>query len=143
MADYYSIKAAVFSFLKAQAITPYIYHRELPQNPSYPATIYDVIDDVTVCHTYDKVVGPRRARVQLDVIGETSDIDAIEEAMEKYYVVMAGFSGSLGVAGYEDVAIFDGGANPIYDFRSEFSMMESEPLLKNLEVRSRDFMFLY
>jgi hypothetical protein len=132
--EYKSIKAALNSFLKEAAITPYVYARELPQDPDYPATVYDVISDINLVQTHDQVTGPRQARVQIDVYAMT--VAEAEDAMERYFNLLAGYSGSLGVPGYEDVAIFDEGSNPDLDF-------EAEPTLRQLEGRSRDFMILY
>jgi hypothetical protein len=133
-----SIKAGIYNKLLSLAVTPYIYHRELPQNPSYPATVYDVISDINLCHTHDHVTGPRQARVQIDVYAET--VAAAEAAMEAYFTELAGFSGSIGdglsPSQFTDVAIFDEGANPDLDF-------EQEPILRQIEGRSRDFMIVY
>jgi hypothetical protein len=129
----YSLKTGLNIFLKAAGITPYLYHRELPQDPSYPATVYDIVSDINTCHTHDRVNGPRQARVQIDVYAET--VAAAEDAMEQYVELFTSYSGDLG-AGFLDVAIFDEGANPDLDF-------ESEPTLRHLEGRSRDFMILY
>lgn len=134
-----SIKAVVYSILKTAAITPHIYHGELPQNPSYPATVYDVVGDITIGHTHDNlVVGFRRARVQIDVFAES--VSEAEEAMEAYFALMAGFKGSIGDGlspeQFTDVSIFDAGANPDLDY-------QAEPTLRALEGRSRDFMILY
>ena len=135
MTEFFSIKKAIYLFLTDKAITPYLYYRELPQNPTYPATVYDVISDIAIDHTHDYgVVGFRRARVQLDVYAET--VEPAEDAMEKYFASLAGFKGSLGVPGFTDVSIFDAGSNPDLDF-------EEEPTLRRIEGRSRDFMILY
>lgn len=134
-----SIKAGIHHKLVELAVTPYVYHRELPQDPSYPATVYDVVSDVTIGHTHDNlIVGFRRARVQIDVFAET--VDAAEDAMEQYFAALAGYAGALGIGespdAFLDVSIFDAGANPDLDF-------EAEPTLRRLEGRSRDFIILY
>lgn len=134
-----SIKAGIYNFLSAGAVTPNIYHRELPQNPDYPATVYDLISDVTIGHTHDALVtGFRRARVQIDVYAET--VSDAENAMESYFALMAGFTGSIGDGlspqQFTDVSIFDSGANPDLNF-------EDEPTLRMIEGRSRDFIILY
>lgn len=127
-----SIKAALYGFLKDQAITPYLYHRELPQNPSYPATVYDLVSQPPVDLTEDVgVVGSRKARVQIDVYALT--VSEAEDAMERYFELLGSYSGSLGVPGYADCDIWDEGANPDMDF-------EEEPTLRHIEGRSRDFM---
>lgn len=129
-----SIKAGIFKFLYTAAITPKVYHRELPEDPEYPATIFHVISDISISHTHDSQTGPRQARLQLEVIAE--DVETAEDAMESYFSLLAGYTGSLGVAGFTDVAIFDEGMNPDLDF-------EDEPLLRNYEGRSRDFLIVY
>lgn len=134
-----SIKAGIYNKLVSLAITPYIYHRELPQNPRYPATVYNVVSDVAINHTHDNlVVGFRRARVQIDVYALS--VEEAEVAMEAYFAALAGFQGSIGdgfsPSQFTDVSIFDEGANPDLDY-------EEEPTLRNLEARSRDFMILY
>lgn len=134
-----SIKAGIYNKFAELAITPYIYHRELPQNPQYPATVYDLISDVVIGHTHDNLVTSfRRARVQIDVYAET--VGAAENAMEEYFVALAGFKGSIGnglsPSQFTDVSIFDLGANPDLDF-------EEEPTLRMIEGRSRDFSILY
>lgn len=135
MKDYVSVRAALFAFLKANGVTPHIYHRDLPQNPEYPATVYDIISDVTIGHTHDHgVTGFRRARVQLDVFAE--DVATVEQAMEKYFNLLAGFKGSLGTSGFKDVSVFDLGSNPDMDFLAQ-------PTLRLIEGRSRDFQILY
>ena len=69
-----SVKPYIYNLLSSAAITPYIYHHELPQDPSYPATIYDVISQPPVDLTHDKgTVGFRKARIQIDVIAESVD----------------------------------------------------------------------
>ncbi len=135
MTQCHSIKSAIFSFLEASGITPAVYHRELPQEPAYPVTVYDLIDDVPIGHTYDPGVdGFRRARVQIDVYAET--VDEAEDIMERYVDLLSGYEGSLGVAGFSDVSVFDLGSNPDLDF-------EEEPTLRAIEGRSRDFQILY
>jgi hypothetical protein len=134
-----SIKAGIANKLAALAVTPFIFHRELPQNPTYPATVYDVISDTVVGHTHDNlVVGFRRARIQIDVYAET--VAEAEDAMENYFAALVGFKGSIGddlsPSQFTDVSIFDIGSNPDYDF-------EEEPTLRHIEGRSRDFTILY
>lgn len=132
MSEYTSIKAGIYMYLTDLAITPYIYHRELPQNPSYPATVYDIVSQPAVELTHDiGTVGFRYARVQIDVYALT--VAEAEEAMERYFEILKDFSGSLGVPGFTDVDIWDEGANPDLDY-------EEEPTLRQIEGRSRDFM---
>jgi hypothetical protein len=135
----FSIKAGIYNKLLSLGITAHIYYRELPQNPSYPATVYDVISDVVIGNVYDSGVHCfRRARVQLDVYALT--VAAAEAAMEAYFDALDNFSGSLGggesPSPFQDVVIFDEGANPDLDY-------EAEPTLRQIEGRSRDFMILY
>ena len=127
-----SIRAGIYNKLVALAITPYVYHNELPQNPSYPATVYDVISDVTIGHTHDSgVVGFRRTRVQIDVFAES--VSEAEEAMEAYFAALAGFKGSIGDGlspeQFTDVSIFDEGANPDLD-----SAWQDDPTLSLIHI---------
>src|SRR3972149_535745 len=134
-----SIKAGIYNKLLALNITPYIYGRELPQNPNYPATVYYVISDVVIDNVHDEGVHCfRRARVQIDVYART--VAEAETAMEDYFAALDNFSGSIGddmsPSQFTDVCIWDEGANPDLDF-------ESESTLRDIEGRSRDFMILY
>lgn len=130
-----SIKAGIATKLAAAAITARVYHRELPVDPEYPATVYDVISDIPISYCHDaNVIGFRRARLQIDVIAES--VDAAEDAMEQYVALLGNFSGTLGLAPFTDVSILDAGANPDMDF-------EAEPTLRGLEGRSRNFFVLY
>ncbi len=134
-----SIKANLYQLLKTLAITPNIYFGELPQNPKYPATVYDVISDVAIGQTHDAGVHDfRRTRIQIDVFAET--VAAAEDAIERYFDELDNFKGLIGDGqspeALADVSIFDGGANPDQNF-------EDEPTLKNVQARSRDFMVLY
>lgn len=133
MSDYQSLKAGLYSFLAANAITPYIYLRELPQNPSYPATVYDVTRDDTI-DIHQQGPGLRASIVQIDVLAET--VAAAEEAMEKYYLLLAGYKGSLGVAGFTNVAIYDEGLNLDMGF-------ENESTGGKIEIRGRSFRVTY
>jgi len=131
-----SIKWAIYKILKTAAITPHIYARELPQNPSYPATVYDIVSQPPVELTHDVgVVGFRQARIQIDVYALT--VAAAESAMEAYYELLKSYSDVIGDdASPEttvDVDIWDEGQNPDMDF-------EEEPTLRHIEGRSRDFM---
>ena len=59
-----SFKIAVYRKLVSLGLTPKIYYRELPQNPTYPATVYDFVSEVPVDLTHDVgVVGFRKARI--------------------------------------------------------------------------------
>lgn len=131
-----SIKAIINRILKAAAITPYIYHGELPQNPNYPATVYDIVSQPAVDLTHDiGTVGFRYARFQIDVYALT--VAAAEDAIERYYELLKSFVVSYGDGASPEVFteydIWDEGANPDMDF-------EEEPTLRQIEGRSRDFM---
>ncbi|RPH38359.1 hypothetical protein EHM92_00310 [bacterium] len=131
-----SIKATIYRILSSAAITPYIYHGDLPQNPSYPATVYDIISQPAADLTEDVgVVGFRKARIQIDVYAQS--VGAAEDAMERYYELLKSYSGSIGDGASPetviDCDIWDEGANPDMDF-------EDEPTLRQIEGRSRDFM---
>lgn len=128
-----TIKAGVKAFLEAAAITPNIWEGELPEDPELPATVFHIIDDIATVTTHDGKLGPFNARLQLEVIAE--DVDTVEAAMESYYSLLVPYSGIFG-AGFNDVAIFDEGANPDLNF-------ENEPTLRDLEGRSHDFLIVY
>lgn len=135
----FSIKAGIYNKLLSLGITPYIYYREFQRTPKYPATIYDLISDVVIGNVYDAGVHCfRRARVQLNVYALTAP--EAEFAMEAYFDALDNFSGALGggesPSPFQDVVIFDEGANPDLDY-------EEEPTLRQIEGRSRDFMILY
>lgn len=131
-----SIKSAIYQKLKTLAITPNIYHRELPQNPAFPATVYDKISESPVDLTHDVgTVSFRKARFQIDVYALTAS--AAEAAIEAYFNALCSFSGDLSdglsPATTYDCDIFDEGQNPDMSFKDEKT-------LKNVEGRSRDFM---
>lgn len=130
------IKANFYQLLRTAAITPHIYFGELPQNPSYPATVYDFVSQPPVDLTHDVgVVGFRKARVQIDVFAET--VAEAEAAIEAYYELLKSYSGSVGDGLSPETVIemdiWDEGQNPDMDF-------EEEPTLRHIEGRSRDFM---
>lgn len=128
-----SIKLGIYDFIKRLKITTYCYMRELPQNPSYPATVYNLTDDYT-SDIHQQGPGLREAIVQIDVLAET--VKAAEEAMESYYVALAGYRGSLGIAGFTDVCIYDEGMNLDEAF-------ENESLNNKVEIRGRAFRIIY
>lgn len=135
MTNYYSLKMGINSFLVTNAITPYIYHRELPQNPSYPATVYDIIDQVPMGRSHSEGVLPfREARVQIDMYAQT--VEEAENILELYFNAMGSYDGSLGAPGFSDVSIRYESTNPDMSF-------ESEPTLRQIEGRSMDFKILY
>lgn len=140
--SYLSIKAGIYSFLKLAKITPYLYEKELPQNPKYPVTVYALASDMVMAHTHDRnIVGYRRARLQVDVYAES--VEAVEDAMERYFELLAGYAGSLGLSEFTDVSIFDYGSNPDKIIEEESNLQQSVTVLANLHGRSRDFMVIY
>jgi hypothetical protein len=135
MTNYYSIKKGLISFLKAVAITARVYPNELPKNPTYPATVVDVIDQVPVAETIEVGVVPaRRSRIQIDVYSE--NFTQAEELQEKYFNLLSNFKGSLGVAGMKDVVIK-------FDRHNPDKVFIDKPVLKDVEGRSMDFMVTY
>ena len=134
-----SIKGAIYTKLVALAITPKVYHNELPQNPSYPATVYSLISQAPVDLTHDVgVTGFRQARIQIDVYALT--VSQAETAMEAYFEAFKSFSGILGDGlspeTTYDCDIWDEGGNPDMSF-------EEETTLRHVEGRSHDFMIHY
>ena len=134
-----SIKANLFQFLRGLAITPEVYLANLPQDPGYPVTVFDVISDVPIAHTYEnRTLCFRRARVQLEVYALT--VGEAESAMEGYVAAMGNYRGSIGDGlspeSIADVSVRDSGSNPDMDF-------QEEPSLRMIQGRSRDFTVLY
>lgn len=131
-----SFKIAIYRKLLALGLTPKVYYRELPQNPTYPATVYDFLPEAPVDLTHDVgVVGFRKARIQIDVYALT--VAEVETAMEGYFNALKSFSGvlsdGLSPATTWDFDIWDEGGNPDMSF-------DEEPTLRHVEGRSRDFM---
>ena len=134
-----SIRAGIYNKLKALAVTPYIYHKKFPQNPSYPSTVYNVLSDKAVESVQDAGVHSfRRARIQLDIFALT--VIDVENADEAYFDALDNFIGSIGDGmspeQFTDVRIEDAGANPDPEF-------DSESLTRMIWARSRDFYILY
>lgn len=134
-----SIKANLFQFQRGLAITPEVYLANLPQNPGYPVTMFEVISDVPIAHTYeDQTLCFRRARVQLEVYALT--VGEAESAMEGYVAAIGNYRRSIGDGlspeSFADVSIRDAGSNPDMDFQEEAS-------LRMIQGRSRDFRVLY
>lgn len=138
-----SIMAGVAAWIKANDAlkallgsgTPLVvryYNGSLPQNPTYPALVGQLIDDVPECHTHDQRVGPYHARIQFDSYALTTA--AAEELDETLRSELAAFIGSMGT--FSDVCAFDEGRNPDRDFIADKT-------LKAVKVRSRDFTIVY
>ncbi len=108
------------------------YNGSLPQNPTYPALVAQLIDDVPEIHTHDQKVGPYHARIQFDSYALTTA--AAEELDETLRSELAAYIGALGA--FSDVCAFDEGRNPDRDFIAEKT-------LKSVKVRSRDFTVVY
>jgi hypothetical protein len=134
-----SIMAGFWNKLLALSVTPYIWRGEVPQNPVYPLTVFDLVDEPPADHTHDaQVVGPRSARVQIEVYAESAS--AADAAMEEYFAELAGFSGAFGSntspSEFADVEIFDEGNAGNMDFAAE-------PTLRTIYGRRHDFMIVY
>ena len=130
-----SFKIAIYRKLVSLGLTPKIYYRELPQNPTYPATVYDFVSEVPVDLTHDVgVVGFRKARMQIDVYALTTA--QVEAAIEGYFAALKSFSGvlsdGLSPATTWDCDIWDEGGNPDQSF--------NDSTLRHIEGRSHDFM---
>lgn len=133
-----SIKGAIYTKLAALAITPRIYDEELPQNPTYPATVYDLIDEVGVGRNHDGAAPMRDARVQIDVFA-LSGFQA-DGFIEQYFAALQSFDGTLGDGQSPEmqysVSIRYEATNPNQSFKDEKT-------LRNVRGRSMDFMILY
>jgi len=134
-----SIKIQIYRKLVALAITGKIYDGELPQNPTYPVTVYDLIDEVAVGRNHESNNAPfREARVQIDVYAETTK--AADDLIEQYFDALNSFDGSLGDGASPetlvDVVIRYANTNPRMDFNDQAT-------LRSVKGRSMDFMILY
>ena len=132
-----SIKAGLNAWLKAQSaiaaiVSTRIYLGTLPQKPTYPALVYDLVSDVSLGHSHDGLVGPRAARFQID--GYATNVAAVETLMETVYAALAGYRGEMG--DFLVDGAFDYGAGPDERFKDEAT-------LRNVEGRSRDFRIHY
>jgi hypothetical protein len=130
-----SFKIAVYRKLVSLGLTPKIYYRELPQNPSYPATVYSLISQAPVDLTHDVgVTGFRQARFQIDAYALT--VAQAETAIEAYFEALKSFSGvlsdGLSPETTYDCDIWDEGRNPDQSF--------NDSTLRHIEGRSHDFM---
>lgn len=131
-----NLKEGLNAFLTASAITALVYHQDLPQNPTYPATVFDVIDQIPVGRNHDNGVLPmREARVQIEVFAET--LAAAESAAEQYFELLGNYDGSLGVAGLTNVSIRWDADNP-----DPLAPLDTV-ILRTLFARSMDFIVLY
>lgn len=135
MTEYFSLKKALYKFIKDLGVTTYVYPGELPQNPNYPVTIFDIIDEVPIGRTHDIGKLPmREARVQLDIYAES--MSEAEDAAEKYFHILGHFEGTFGVAGFTKVSCRWDNNNPDPSFKQE-------PTLSDIYGRSMDFIILY
>jgi hypothetical protein len=133
-----SIKGAFYTKLRALAITPDVYDEELPQNPTYSATVYDLVDENPVGRNHDNAAPFREARVQIDIFA-LSGYEA-DTLIEQYFDALHSFDGILGdgqspETNY-DVSIRYENTNPKQTFKDEAT-------LKTVRGRSMDFMILY
>ena len=134
-----SIKYAIFLKLSALAITTKIWDAHLPQNPTYPTTVYDLIDEVPIGRSHDSNTAPfREARVQIDVFAQSGS--QADDLIEQYFTALNSFDGviadSLSPQTSYDVSIRYESTNPIMDF-------PAEPTLNIIRGRSMDFMIFY
>jgi hypothetical protein len=133
-----SFKIAIYRKLVSLGLTPKVYHKKLPQNPTYPATVYEFVSEPPVDLTHDVgVVGFRKARIQIDVYALTTA--QAEAAIEGYFEALKSFSGVLSdgnsPATTYDCDIWDEGGNPDQSF--------NDSTLRHIEGRSHDFMIQY
>lgn len=129
------LASGIYKKLKALAITPDVFNETAEQNPSYPLTVFDIIDEDSLGRSHDTGVQPfYEARVQVDVYAET--IHAAETAVKAYKDALAHFDGALGVTGFENVSIRFANRNPGEAYKDEAA-------LKTIVKRSLDFFVLY
>ena len=134
-----SIGMGIYRKLVELGITPNIYRRELRQNPSYPATVYDVVSDNAIGTVHDAGVHCfREARVQIDIYALT--VAEAESIAEQYFDALDNYHGTLSDETSPettwDVRIRDAGMNPDMNF-------QEQPTLRRAEGRSRDYYILY
>lgn len=134
-----SIKTALWRKLVALGITAKVWDAQLPQNPEYPATVYDLIDENPIGRSHDSNVAPfREARVQIDVYASTTK--EADDLIEQYFDALNSFDGDLSDGQSPEtltnVVIRYENTNPIMDFRDQVTT-------RQIRGRSMDFKLLY
>lgn len=134
-----SIKTAIRRKLLDLGVTATVWDAELPQNPVYPTTAYDLDfeEPVGLCH--DSGTSPmRRARFLVAVFAEGGA--QADELIEQYFAGLANLFDDLGDGLSPETvyrcAIWWENTNPLIDY-------EQEPTLKPVRCRSMDFRILY
>lgn len=133
-----SIKTALYRFLSDAGITAKVYDMDLPQEPVYPVTVYDVEDENDIGRNHDGAAPFRDARIQIDVLAESgSQADAL---IEQWYTLLQSYDAVLSdgqspETSY-DVGIWYESTNPKQTFIGE-------PTIKTINVRSMNFKALY
>jgi len=135
----WNLKAGVYNLLLDLGITAAVYDGQLPQNPTYPTTVYDLIDEVPLGRSHDSEVSPfRDTRIQIDVFAESAK--QADDLIEQYFQALNSFDGSIGNGqspeSFKDICIRYENTNPRLDFTAQ-------PTLKNIKGRSMDFKILY
>jgi hypothetical protein len=133
-----SIKGALYIKLVALAITSKVYDEELPQNPTYPATVYDLVDENPIGRNHDGAAPFREARVQIDVFA-LSGFEA-DTLIEQYFDALQSFDGILG-DGQSPETQYD--VSIRYENTNPKQIFTDESALKTVRGRSMDFMILY
>lgn len=133
-----TLQIALYRKLVALGITPNVYEEELPQNPTYPATVYSMIDAVPVGRSHDTGVMPfRDERFQIDVFAET--VPVAKAAIERYFSELGSFDGVISDGEspetLHDVTIRYEATNPNQSFRDEKAL--------SVVGRSMDFKIFY
>jgi hypothetical protein len=134
-----NIKANILNKLRSLAITAVVWEGDLPQNPTYPTTVFDLIDEVPVGRSHDSDVSPfRDARVQIDVYAETRA--QADDLIELYYVALNSFDGLVGDGASPetsvDMVIRYESTNPNLNFQAESTT-------RVIKGRSMDFKIFY
>lgn len=134
-----NIKSIIYQKLLALGLTAKVYDAELPQNPEYPVTVYDLIDENPIGRSHDSNVAPfREARIQIDVFAATTaEADSL---IEQYFDALNCFDGTLGDGASPETTVEAviryANTNPFMDFRQQVTT-------RLIRGRSMDFMILY
>lgn len=135
-----SIVAAIHKKLTDLAITPEIYNEMAEQNPSYPLTVFDLVDETGIGRPYDSGVIPfREGRVQVDVYALS--IKDAEDAIEDYVQNLGNWDGIITVTAVSPEVSFD--VSIRFANRNPGSSYRDQAALKEVVKRSVDFMVVY
>jgi hypothetical protein len=135
-----SIVAAINKKLVDLAITPDVYNEMAEQNPDYPLTVFDYIDEAGFGRSHDTGVMPfREGRFQVDVYALS--IKDAEDAIEAYIQALGHFDGLITVTAVSPEIVFDTSIR--FANRNPGSSYRDEAALKEVIKRSVDFIVVY